>query len=61
MARPTTDPKGFSSEINAAWATEEAGKTPSANIRLGLLEIAKHYVAIAAQTRLLGRQKLEPC
>ena len=48
-------------EEKAAWATEEAGKTPSANIRLGLLAIAKHYVAIAAQTRAAGGQKLEPC
>jgi hypothetical protein len=48
-------------EDKAAWATEEAGKTPSASIRLGLLAIAKHYVAIAAQTRLLGQHKLEPC
>ena len=48
-------------EEKAAWANVEATKTPSATIRLGLLAIAKHYVAIAAQTRLLRQQKLEPC
>ena len=48
-------------EEKAAWANVEATKTPSATIRLGLLAIAKNYVAIAAQTRLLRQQKLEPC